>query len=110
MAKEVRFSKDARESMLRGVNTLANAVRVTLGPKGRNVVLEKDYGSPLITNDGVSIANEGRLRQMVELKKQKPDLNVLLSIVSSVNTLSVSFFNGSVLALGPAAQATMLVN
>ena len=44
MAKEVRFSKDARESMLRGVNTLANAVRVTLGPKGRNVVLEKDYG------------------------------------------------------------------
>ena len=49
MAKEVRFSKDARESMLRGVNTLANAVRVTLGPKGRNVVLEKDYGSPLIT-------------------------------------------------------------
>ena len=58
MAKEVRFSKDARESMLRGVNTLANAVRVTLGPKGRNVVLEKEYGSPLITNDGVSIAKE----------------------------------------------------
>ena len=45
MAKEVRFSKDARESMLRGVNTLANAVRVTLGPKGRNVVLEKEYGA-----------------------------------------------------------------
>ena len=48
MAKEVRFSKDARQAMLKGVNTLADAVRVTLGPKGRNVVLEKEYGSPLI--------------------------------------------------------------
>ena len=66
MAKEVRFSKDARESMLRGVNTLANAVRVTLGPKGRNVVLEKDYGSPLITNDGVSIAKEIELEDKFE--------------------------------------------
>ncbi|WP_418560148.1 chaperonin GroEL [Longicatena caecimuris] len=58
MAKEVRFSKDARNAMLAGVNTLADAVRVTLGPKGRNVVLEKEFGSPLITNDGVSIAKE----------------------------------------------------
>ena len=66
MAKEVRFSKDARESMLRGVNTLANAVRVTLGPKGRNVVLEKDYGSPLITNDGVTIAKEIELEDRFE--------------------------------------------
>ena len=66
MAKEVRFSKDARESMLRGVNTLANAVRVTLGPKGRNVVLEKEYGSPLITNDGVSIAKEIELEDKFE--------------------------------------------
>ena len=66
MAKEVRFSKDTRESMLRGVNTLANAVRVTLGPKGRNVVLEKDYGSPLITNDGVSIAKEIELEDKFE--------------------------------------------
>ena len=66
MAKEVRFSKDARESMLRGVNTLANAVRVTLGPKGRNVVLEKEYGSPLITNDGVTIAKEVELEDAFE--------------------------------------------
>lgn len=66
MAKEVRFSKDARESMLNGVNTLANAVRVTLGPKGRNVVLEKEYGSPLITNDGVSIAKEIELEDKFE--------------------------------------------
>ncbi|MEG0574738.1 MAG: chaperonin GroEL, partial [Erysipelotrichaceae bacterium] len=58
MAKEVRFSKDARNAMLEGVNVLADAVRVTLGPKGRNVILEKEYGSPLITNDGVSIAKE----------------------------------------------------
>lgn len=66
MAKEVRFSSDAREAMLRGVNTLADAVRVTLGPKGRNVVLEKDYGSPLITNDGVSIAKEIELEDKFE--------------------------------------------
>lgn len=66
MAKEVRFSKDARNAMLKGVNTLADAVRVTLGPKGRNVVLEKEYGSPLITNDGVSIAKEIELEDKFE--------------------------------------------
>lgn len=66
MAKEVRFSKDAREAMLRGVDTLANAVRVTLGPKGRNVVLEKEYGSPMITNDGVTIAKEIELEDSFE--------------------------------------------
>ena len=66
MAKEVRFSKDAREAMLKGVNTLADAVRVTLGPKGRYVVLEKEYGSPLITNDGVSIAKEIELEDKFE--------------------------------------------
>ena len=58
MSKEVRFSKDAREAMLQGVDILADSVKVTLGPKGRNVVLDKGYGSPLITNDGVSIAKE----------------------------------------------------
>ena len=66
MAKEVRFSKDARNAMLKGVNTLADAVRVTLGPKGRNVVLEKEYGSPLITNDGESIAKEIELEDPFE--------------------------------------------
>lgn len=66
MAKEIRFSKDARDAMLRGVNTLADAVRITLGPKGRNVVLEKDFGSPLITNDGVSIAKEIELEDKFE--------------------------------------------
>ena len=58
MAKDIKFSEEARRAMLRGVDTLANAVKVTLGPKGRNVVLEKKFGSPLITNDGVTIAKE----------------------------------------------------
>ncbi|MEO8779876.1 MAG: chaperonin GroEL, partial [Rhodanobacter sp.] len=53
-AKEVRFGEDARARMLKGVNILANAVKVTLGPKGRNVVLEKSFGAPTITKDGVS--------------------------------------------------------
>ncbi|SFA53480.1 chaperonin GroEL [Parageobacillus thermantarcticus] len=58
MAKEIKFSEEARRAMLRGVDKLADAVKVTLGPKGRNVVLEKKFGSPLITNDGVTIAKE----------------------------------------------------
>jgi len=66
MAKEIKFSEDARRAMLRGVDALANAVKVTLGPKGRNVVLEKKFGSPLITNDGVSIAKEIELEDAFE--------------------------------------------
>ena len=58
MAKEIKFGKTARDEMLTGVDTLANTVKLTLGPKGRNVVLDKGYGSPLITNDGVTIARE----------------------------------------------------
>src|SRR5690625_371039 len=58
MAKTVKYSRDAREALLDGVDTLADAVKITLGPKGRNVVLEKGFGAPLITNDGVSIAKE----------------------------------------------------
>ncbi len=57
-AKEVRFSSDAREGITRGVDILANAVRVTLGPKGRNVILAKSYGAPRITKDGVTVAKE----------------------------------------------------
>lgn len=56
MSKEIRYGKDAKQSLLKGVDLLANTVKITLGPKGRNVVLDKGYGSPLITNDGVSIA------------------------------------------------------
>src|SRR3990167_7257731 len=57
-AKDVRFDTDARDRMLRGVNILADAVKVTLGPKGRNVVIEKSFGAPRITKDGVSVAKE----------------------------------------------------
>ncbi|CAH0306433.1 chaperonin GroEL [Peribacillus simplex] len=66
MAKEIKFSEEARRSMLRGVDALADAVKVTLGPKGRNVVLEKKFGSPLITNDGVTIAKEIELEDAFE--------------------------------------------
>ncbi|WP_088329563.1 chaperonin GroEL [Lacimicrobium sp. SS2-24] len=65
-AKEVRFSDDARTRMLKGVNILANAVKVTLGPKGRNVVLEKSFGAPSITKDGVSVAKEIELEDKFE--------------------------------------------
>ena len=67
MSKEVRFSNDARQSMLKGVNVLADAVSVTLGPKGRNVVLDKGYGSPLITNDGVSMYMQLLIKPMMSL-------------------------------------------
>lgn len=66
MAKEIKFAEDARASMLRGVDILADTVKVTLGPKGRNVVLEKSFGSPLITNDGVTIAKEIELEDHFE--------------------------------------------
>jgi chaperonin GroEL len=65
-AKEVRFSRDARERMLRGVNILADAVKVTLGPKGRNVVIDKSFGAPRITKDGVSVAKEIELEDKFE--------------------------------------------
>ncbi|MDR7100681.1 chaperonin GroEL [Lysobacter niabensis] len=65
-AKEIRFGEDARAKMLRGVNVLANAVKATLGPKGRNVVLEKSYGAPTITKDGVSVAKEIELSDKFE--------------------------------------------
>src|SRR3954469_11703200 len=65
-AKEVRFSGDARQRMLRGVDILADAVKVTLGPKGRNVVLDKSFGAPRITKDGVTVAKEIELADKVE--------------------------------------------
>jgi chaperonin GroEL len=65
-AKEVKFSDDARQRMVRGVNVLANAVKVTLGPKGRNVVLEKSFGAPTVTKDGVSVAKEIELEDKFE--------------------------------------------
>ena len=66
MAKRVIFGEDARSKILKGVNTLANAVRVTLGPKGRNVAIEKSFGSPSITKDGVTVAKEIELKDKYE--------------------------------------------
>src|SRR5262249_54409499 len=65
-AKEVKFSADARERMMRGVDILANAVKVTLGPKGRNVILEKSFGAPRSTKDGVTVAKEIELEDKFE--------------------------------------------
>ena len=72
MSKMIKFSRDARTAMLEGVNTLCDAVKVTIGPKGRNVVLDKGYGSPLITNDGVTIAKE------IELEDKFQDMGAKL--------------------------------
>src|SRR5476651_2284493 len=65
-AKDVRFSDDARARMFKGVNILANAVKVTLGPKGRNAVLDKSFGAPTVTKDGVSVAKEIELKDKFE--------------------------------------------
>ncbi|HEX1352383.1 TPA: chaperonin GroEL [Streptococcus pneumoniae] len=80
MSKEIKFSSDARSAMVRGVDILADTVKVTLGPKGRNVVLEKSFGSPLITNDGVTIAKEIELEDHFENMGAK-----LVSEVASKN-------------------------
>src|SRR5262245_14097372 len=66
MAKEIVYREDARSAILRGVNTLADAVKVTLGPKGRNVILDKKFGSPLITKDGVTVAKEVELKDPMQ--------------------------------------------
>src|SRR5216684_4037864 len=66
MAKQIVYGEDSRQAILRGINTLANAVKVTLGPKGRNVVLDKKFGSPLITKDGVTVAKEIDLKDPLE--------------------------------------------
>ena len=66
MAKDIFFDTDARDSLKRGVDVLANAVKVTLGPKGRNVILDKKFGAPTITKDGVSVAKEIELSEPIE--------------------------------------------
>ena len=65
-AKDIRFSEEARSRVLRGVNLLADAVTVTLGPRGRNVILEKSWGAPTVTKDGVSVAKEIQLEDKFE--------------------------------------------
>ncbi len=65
-AKEIRYGSEAREKILRGVNTLADAVKMTLGPKGRNVIIEKSWGSPKISKDGVTVAKEVEIEDKFE--------------------------------------------
>ena len=66
MAKDIKFDIEARDALKRGVDALANAVKVTLGPKGRNVVIDKKFGAPTITKDGVTVAKEIELEDVVE--------------------------------------------
>ncbi|HNB32950.1 MAG TPA: TCP-1/cpn60 chaperonin family protein, partial [Bacteroidia bacterium] len=66
MAKEITFNLDARDALKKGVDALANAVKVTLGPKGRNVIIDKKFGSPTITKDGVTVAKEIELTNSIE--------------------------------------------
>src|ERR1700719_212272 len=82
--KEVKFSGDARERMLRGVDILSNAVRVTLGPKGRNVVLDKSFGAPRITKDGVTVAKEIELAD----KFENMGAQMLREVASKTNDLA----------------------
>lgn len=84
MSKEIKFSSDARSAMVRGVDILADTVKVTLGPKGRNVVLEKSFGSPLITNDGVTIAKEIELEDHFENMGAK----LVLEVASKTNDIA----------------------
>ena len=86
MAKELKFSEDARAALLRGVDILANTVKTTLGPKGRNVVLDKTFGSPLITNDGVTIAREIELEDRFE----NMGAQLVLEVASKTNDVAGS--------------------
>ena len=83
-AKDVRFSRDARERILKGVDTLANAVKVTLGPKGRNVIIEKSWGSPTVTKDGVTVAKEIEL----EDKFENMGAQMLREVASKTNDIA----------------------
>ena len=92
MSKELKFNEDARRRLEAGVNKLADAVKVTLGPKGRNVVLDKKFGAPTITNDGVSIAREIELEdhfenmgaQLVKEVAEEPDYQAALEAVGKL--------------------------
>ena len=86
MAKEIKYGSDARAALGAGVDKLANTVRVTLGPKGRNVVLDKSFGAPLITNDGVTIAKEVELEDAFE--------NMGAQLVKEVATKTYRFNTG----------------
>ena len=87
MAKEIKYGVDARKALEAGVNKLADTVRVTIGPKGRNVVLDKSFGAPLITNDGVTIAKEIELEDPFE----NMGAQLLKEVATKTNDVAVSF-------------------
>src|SRR6267143_1858469 len=89
MAKDIVYREDARSAILKGVNALADAVKVTLGPKGRNVVLDKKFGSPLITKDGVTVAKEIELKEPLEnrgAQMVKEDASITVEEAKSMDT------------------------
>src|SRR3989344_4745439 len=116
MAKEIIFNERAREALKKGVDTLANAVKITLGPKGRNVVIEKSFGSPIITNDGVTIAKEIEVAD----KMENMGVEVVKEVASKTNDvagdgtttatlLAQSIFNAGLLELSGSATMPLIV-
>ena len=83
MAKQLQFNEDARRSLLRGVEKLSTAVKVTLGPKGRNVLLDKKFGAPTVTKDGVSVAKEIELEDAYENRRGSPSSHSGFSYVKT---------------------------
>ena len=90
MAKQIVYGEDARKALLSGIDQLANTVKVTLGPKGRNVVLGKKYGAPLITNDGVTIAKDVELVHFIASNPLRVGLRQSSSFNSTTNRLCLS--------------------
>ena len=90
MAKEIKFNTEARDALKKGVDALSNAVKVTLGPKGRNVVIDKKFGGPSITKDGVSVAKEIELEKIIQLKIYASFIN--LKIYQVLLILLISSF------------------
>ena len=101
-AKEVKFGDDARKKLVSGVNILANAVKTTLGPKGRNVVLDKSFGAPTVTKDGVSVAKEIELKDkfQIGIVLITHDFSVIEQVADSVNVM----YAGKIVEAGPATE------
>jgi chaperonin GroEL len=93
-AKELKYSENARNLILSGVNSLADAVKVTLGPKGRNVVIQKSFGAPHITKDGVSVAKEIELEKLLQLKSQKR-LKLIQKLLKGCNLIEGTYLHTS---------------
>src|SRR3989344_205925 len=113
MAKEIIFNERAREALKKGVDTLANAVKITLGPKGRNVVIEKSFGSPIITNDGVTIAKEIEVAENMGVEVVKEVASKTNDVAGDGTTtatlLAQSIFNAGLLELSGSATMPLIV-